>query len=138
MNDFLVTLYKSDNTYLTYPVNGRITILETGTDGRIIRAIFQMNSGGPVVVDHPDFEYPAEERARWFSEYGDIQNAAIAAAVQSEREACANVEPGMDTSGILGWDKMTPDERRMWKAGYGCAMVDFAAAIRARNGAGRK
>lgn len=60
MNDFFVTLYNSDNTYLTYPVNGKITILETGTDGRIIRAVFQKNSGGPVVIDHPDFEYAAE------------------------------------------------------------------------------
>ncbi len=55
------------------------------------------------------------------------------AAVATEREACANVEPGMDTSNVLRWDAMTPDEKRMWKAGYSCAMDDYVSAIRARN-----
>lgn len=100
MNDFLVTLYKSDNTYLTYPVNGKITILETGTDGRIIRAVFQTNSGGPVVIDHPDFEYPAEQRARWFSEYGDIKNSTIAAAPEL-LEACRDAANQLRTIAAL-------------------------------------
>lgn len=98
MNSFLVTLYKSDNDLLKYPVMGRISILETGTDGSVIRAIFQMNYGGPVEVNHPSFSYSAngnaaEARAAALEqerdEYGRMYSANFQAAQQREAELTA-------------------------------------------------
>lgn len=57
-----VTMVGSDNEYLSYPCNGIIQILETGTDESIISAVFRRKDEDgflncPVVVKHPRFEY---------------------------------------------------------------------------------
>ena len=54
-----VSLLGSHNTYITYPVYGILTILETGNDNSIINAIFQEEGGAPVVVKRPTFLYQA-------------------------------------------------------------------------------
>lgn len=78
---------------------------------------------------------------KWF-DFDPVANevklidAAIASAVQDEREACAKSRPPtnhIDTSKILGWDSMTKEEQRMWRAGYFTGICDYEDAIRARN-----
>jgi hypothetical protein len=52
-----VKLLGSKNEYLSYPVNGLLTITETGTDGSIIQATFRTEGGCPVRADRPVFIY---------------------------------------------------------------------------------
>lgn len=57
-----VTLLASDNTYLQYPVQGVIVILEHGMNLTIIKAVFHRQQddgslGAPVSVPNARFEY---------------------------------------------------------------------------------
>lgn len=62
-----VTLLSSENTYLTYPTTGRLSVIEVGVTGRIIAAVFRVtdpiHSSGlsaPVEVRNPAFVYGLE------------------------------------------------------------------------------
>lgn len=64
---FKVTMLASDNTYLTYPVDGEIELLELGTNGSIIHAVFRRSNpdgtpSAPVEVRRPHFTYGAALR----------------------------------------------------------------------------
>ena len=53
-----VELLSSDNTFLSYPVKGRIEIIEYTLDGRISAIFYLLEKGtGPVVVKNPVFTY---------------------------------------------------------------------------------
>jgi hypothetical protein len=51
-----VKLLASDNTFLSYPVKGRLEITEYFLNGKI-SAVFHPLCGGPVIVKNPVFSY---------------------------------------------------------------------------------
>ena len=62
MRHLAVTLTGSDNEYLKYPSEALLELFELGTNGTVIVGVFRMfvdgkQSGGPVLVRKPHFEY---------------------------------------------------------------------------------
>lgn len=66
----------------------------------------------------------------------DALEAQLKQAKKLERDAIISLIPSsreVDLSQVCGWENMTQEEKRMWRAGYFCGVCDYQDRIISRN-----
>lgn len=80
-SSFFVRLSRSENTFINYPALGLLEVLEFGTTGSVISAVFRCMSEGklhaPVEVRNPEFEYTPDIAQRGHDLVADLRRRQI-------------------------------------------------------------